>query len=220
MAEDGSNSNGNATNTSGSNPNDNGGADDEVDEQERGSEEPSASVSVAESGGTTMDASSGAKSENSQSAKQQVQKKRNEYQKKDPSYTKNKLNEQLVNKAAHSQEPVVKPNALKLRAEKMAFDKRQKRIQNRLKNPSAQSRPQKTLDIVDKLENKQRQQAKKMEKESRTIRQQEMIAKAGPYGKLIAFFYGCKNYCLGHACIMLVTAVSVTLGVLGITGKI
>ena len=141
-------------------------------------------------------------------------------------YARHRANESKIKSAINTTEPVAKPNALKLQVRKAAFDTMAKANKKVLDNPAVSGPNAKelvaheALKVADKLDNILNRQASKMKREQRLIKQQEAIAKAGPYGRLVAFFWGCKNWCLGHA--MIICTVTGGLGyvVLKLTGAI
>lgn len=145
----------------------------------------------------------------------------------DKHYGLYKLKKPDVEKATKTQEPIAKPNALKLKHHQKKFDKnankireRLSKVHNKIPDKTYEMRAQKALNVVDKLENKERQEAAKMKREIRTIKQQETMAKFGPYGKLVALFLGCKNWCLGHAVIICTVTGGLGYIVLKLTGAI
>ncbi|MBR7091394.1 MAG: hypothetical protein IKC79_02975 [Clostridia bacterium] len=144
----------------------------------------------------------------------------------DGHYKMNKMNKDRVDAAANTREPAAKLNAHRLKKKQQKFDKLANKARKQLNKPKVtgmgakESAAQKALDTVDKLENDARRQKAEMKREMRTIKQQEAIAKAGPYGPLIAFLWGCKNWCLGHAVIICTVTGGLGYVVLKLTGAI
>jgi len=154
------------------------------------------------------------------SARKKLAKKRKEYKKPNPSYSKNQLNPASLEHARAAKSLGTRLTASKLEPKAKLFDATQKQIKNRLKSRTATARPKPTLDLIDKMENQQRIRANKMKIDLKKIKAQQAIEKAGPYGKLVSIFIGCKSWCLGESAIMLVAFVGGVLGILGLTNII
>lgn len=141
-------------------------------------------------------------------------------------YAKHRANKNKIEQAINTTEPVAKPFALKLKARKTAYDAMAKANKKALDNPNVSGSnakepvAHKALEIADKLDNQLKRQASKMKQEQRLIKQQELIAKAGPYGRLAALLLGCKNWCLGHAIIICVATGGLGYAILKLTGSI
>jgi len=153
-------------------------------------------------------------------ARKKLAQKRKEYKKPNPSYAKNKLNPADVKRARAAKSLGTRLSASRLEPKAKLFEASQKQMKNRLKSRTASAQPKPTLDLIDRMENEQRIRANKMKVDVKKIKAQEAIEKAGPYGKLVSLFIGCKSWCLGESAIMLVAFVGGVLGILELTGVI